>query len=267
MRFGQTNCFQRLWKVAQSPINRPTWSYMSPQDVFLIPWIELGGVSTRTWCYISLCWPHHFSVTIKMIITTNEGSYRVCLLACLLACLLNTPDAVRHPNDASLGWLVFKYNILVASKNRVFANWISPIFRHSRFFGFNRTLASRKQDEQQCDQMFVHKVAQLFAKRCPKSRQSPTFRCFKYPKMSPNSWLVMTSKFVTKNFQKSPHLVTLIQESSWAEGKRETRFYPNRKIKLAKRNHRALSKYTRLCSLRVNSQIYVSLVINKYSLG
>ena len=25
--FGQINCWQRLWKVAQSPINRPIWSH------------------------------------------------------------------------------------------------------------------------------------------------------------------------------------------------------------------------------------------------
>ena len=26
-RFGQINCCQRLWKVAQSPINLPIWSH------------------------------------------------------------------------------------------------------------------------------------------------------------------------------------------------------------------------------------------------
>ena len=26
-RFGQINCCQRLWKLAQSPINRPIWSF------------------------------------------------------------------------------------------------------------------------------------------------------------------------------------------------------------------------------------------------
>ena len=35
-KFGQSNCFHRLWKVAQNPINRPIWSHCPPQKVQLM---------------------------------------------------------------------------------------------------------------------------------------------------------------------------------------------------------------------------------------
>ena len=40
-RFGQINCCQRLWKVAESPINYPIWSHCSPLTLYDIPWSSL----------------------------------------------------------------------------------------------------------------------------------------------------------------------------------------------------------------------------------
>ena len=47
--FGQNNCCQRLWKVAQSAINHPIWSHWGQVSCFLIS-KQIDSSYISTWC-------------------------------------------------------------------------------------------------------------------------------------------------------------------------------------------------------------------------
>ena len=64
----------------------------------------------------------------------------------------------------------------------------------------------------QCDQMLDYKVAILPQKGCLKcSHRSFPFKSdvFKLAKKSPDIWATLTRKWIAKNYEKSPNLVTL----------------------------------------------------------
>ena len=67
----------------------------------------------------------------------------------------------------------------------------------------------------QCDQLLQYKVCKFY-KSAPKSMQelfysNIMFFLKKEPKMLPHIWDTFVSKFVGKNFQKQPNLVTLFR--------------------------------------------------------
>ena len=60
-RFGQINCCQKLWKVAQSPINRPIWTHCLQRHRQRLLELIYKPEKKRVpfWCRVflpSLCW-------------------------------------------------------------------------------------------------------------------------------------------------------------------------------------------------------------------
>ena len=89
---GKLNCCQRLWKVTQSPINHPIWSYWSCFSIYFCT--KIKGWPHRGVCDELIALQRHFSrlsVGTATLTTASTAPLfkrhkRIILLRCVLSC-------------------------------------------------------------------------------------------------------------------------------------------------------------------------------------